>query len=307
MRVWITHQLVDIGDQVVCAWFVCHSSVNPEEEISKILRVSGSPYERYNGSTFNNAETAAEGVLVINRYDWGYYDKRGKKELGIHETDPVYPPFGVGLVDRESAEEQVLQWKDQAVEERAQVEAGAWLHIPHAEYLFGRFGFNDKHAAARSFLFFTASTNFMRTSFRGLSRSIRKDETPEQLFLHALDEGEQFEGLREWTDLFGINQAPPASECIGPFDPAEHLFEPSDWDALREYAEVREPTSVRPFAEPLKENILALLDDLALTCLRVSSNRFPLPPRSRSLRPLCFRGMPLNWMIGTWTCTVIRI
>lgn len=66
---WITHQLVDIGDQVVCAWFICHSSINPEEEITKILRVSGSPYELYSGSTFNNTETAAEGVLVINQYD----------------------------------------------------------------------------------------------------------------------------------------------------------------------------------------------------------------------------------------------
>lgn len=187
--------------------------------------------------------------------------------MGIRETNPVYPPFGVGLVDRENAKEQVQQWKDQALEERIQVEAGAWFHIPHKEYLFGRLGFDESHTTARSFLFFTESTYFMRTGFRGLSRSIRKDETPEQLFLQALDAGEQFEGLMEWTDLFGVNQAPPESECIGPFDSSERLFEPSDWDALREYAEIREIVRVRPFAEPLREKILALLDDLALTCL----------------------------------------
>ena len=271
---WITYQLVD-GDQVVRAWFVCHSSVNPEEEITKILRVSGSPYEYYSGSSVNNAKTATEGVLVINRYDWGYYDERGKKELGIHETDVVFPPFSVGLADRETAKEQVLLWKDHPVDQRAQVEAGVWLYIPRAEYLFGRFGFDDKHVAARSFLFFTESTYFMQTSFRGISHPIRKLQTAEELFLDALNEGEQFEGLREWCDLFGVNQAPPESECIGPFDSSERLLEASDWDSLREYAEVGEITSVRTFAEPLKETILALLNDLALTCL----NRFvePLP------------------------------
>jgi hypothetical protein len=80
---WKTYQLVDIGSQIVRAWFACHSSVNPEEEIDKILRVSGSPYEWYSGSTVNNAETAAEGVLVINRYDWGGYDERGMEEAGV--------------------------------------------------------------------------------------------------------------------------------------------------------------------------------------------------------------------------------
>jgi hypothetical protein len=80
---WKTYQLVDIGSQIVRAWVACHSSVNPEEEIDKILRVSGSPYEWYSGSTVNNAETAAEGVLVINRYDWGGYDERGMEEAGV--------------------------------------------------------------------------------------------------------------------------------------------------------------------------------------------------------------------------------
>jgi hypothetical protein len=92
-------------------------------------------------------------------------------------------------------------------------------------------------------------------------------QTEEELFLDALNRGEKFEGLRKWEDIYGVNQCPPESECIGPFDSSEGFLEPSDWDALREYAEVRENTSVRTFAEPLKETILALLDDLALTCL----------------------------------------
>ena len=264
---WITYQLVDIGDQVVRAWFVCHSSVNPEEEITKILRVSGSPYEWDGGSSVNNAQTAAEGVLVINRYDWGYYDNRGKKDIGEEERAPVYPPCSVGLMDRETAKAQVLHWKAQPAEDRALVEAGAWLYIPWAEYLFGRFGFDKKHTAARSFLFFTESTYFMRTSFRGLSHSLRKHETPEERFVRALSEGEQFEGLRDWRDLFGVLQSPPESECIRPFDSGERLFEASDWDALREYVWTYDTSRVRTFAEPLKESILEILDNLALTCL----------------------------------------
>ncbi|KAM3075642.1 hypothetical protein ACMFMG_007776 [Clarireedia jacksonii] len=49
-----------------------------------ILRMSGSPYGPDSGRQFNDEMTAREAVSVSNRYDWGYYDKRGKEEeLGI--------------------------------------------------------------------------------------------------------------------------------------------------------------------------------------------------------------------------------
>ena len=51
------------------------------------------------------------------------------------------------------------------------------------------------------------------------------------------------------------------------FQSSDRLFESSDCDALRDWAEVREFTQLRTVAEPLKENILALLDNLSLTCL----------------------------------------
>ncbi|PQE03547.1 histone-fold protein [Rutstroemia sp. NJR-2017a BVV2] len=54
-------------------------------EIDKILRVSGSPYEHDSGSQFNNEKTTAAAMYAINRYDWGWYDKRGKEELGIDD------------------------------------------------------------------------------------------------------------------------------------------------------------------------------------------------------------------------------
>lgn len=245
------------------------------------MLVSGSPYEPYCGSTVNTAKTAADGVLVINRYDWAYYDKRGKEEVGEYEGEGILDPHCAGLVDLELAKEQVSQWKDKAQVDRTHSEGGTWLYIPHAEYLFGRFGFDEKHTAAQSFLLFTASTYFMRTGFRGLSRSIRKDESIEELFTRHLNAGMQFEGLKTLRDMASIiprrNLVPEEPNCLGPFDSSESLLKPSDWDALRTYASVeRDPNQVRTFAKPLRDQVFDLLNDMALTCLM----RFVEPIRS---------------------------
>jgi hypothetical protein len=79
---WNAFQLVDLEHKKVTAWFLAHSDVDAEKEMDKMLRVSGSPYERDSGSPTNNDKTEAEGILVINRYDWGWYDERGKAEVG---------------------------------------------------------------------------------------------------------------------------------------------------------------------------------------------------------------------------------
>jgi hypothetical protein len=115
--IWNTFQLVEKGTDRLCAWFASHSDVDPEVEIDKILRVSGSPYERDSGSRFNDEKTTAEAVLVINRYDWGYYDNRGKDEIGVDEADIAdftTRVFGEGaeLVDLGSAKTEVLRWKE---------------------------------------------------------------------------------------------------------------------------------------------------------------------------------------------------
>ncbi|KIN06947.1 hypothetical protein OIDMADRAFT_185280 [Oidiodendron maius Zn] len=267
---WKTFHLVDIGSQIVRAWFACHSSVNPEKEIDKILRVSGSPYELESGSNVNNAETAAEGVLVINRYDWGYYDQRGMADAGDAGDVKGLGKYGhcVGLVDRENAKEQALQWKGHDNAERHEAEAGVWLYIPYAEYLFGRFGFDEEHAAARSFLFFTESTYFMHTGFQGMSYPLRKEESPEEIFTRHLNSGEQFDGFDIMRKLYSWVEYPAESDCLGPFNTSESLLEESDWDALRMYTQKsREEAKVRTFGEPLKEPIFALLNNLALTCL----------------------------------------
>lgn len=42
----------------------------------------------------------------------------------------------VGLVDRDAANEQIRKWRTEIDAQRGQPEAGAWLYIPRAEYLF---------------------------------------------------------------------------------------------------------------------------------------------------------------------------
>jgi hypothetical protein len=41
---WNAYQLVEKYSGHVCGWFVSHLEVDPEAEIDKILRFSGSPY-----------------------------------------------------------------------------------------------------------------------------------------------------------------------------------------------------------------------------------------------------------------------
>lgn len=51
-----------------------------------------------------------EGVLVINRYDWGLYDKRALDVVGEDEFDPYTfaPRIGAGLVDYVEAKAEVM-------------------------------------------------------------------------------------------------------------------------------------------------------------------------------------------------------
>jgi hypothetical protein len=83
---WNVLQLVQKGMVRLCAWFVSHSDVDLEVEVENILHDSGFPYEYGSRSQFNNEKAAAEAVLVINRYDWGYYDNDGARGLRKREN-----------------------------------------------------------------------------------------------------------------------------------------------------------------------------------------------------------------------------
>ncbi|KUJ11146.1 uncharacterized protein LY89DRAFT_710302 [Mollisia scopiformis] len=264
--------LVEKGTDRLCAWFASHVDVDPEVEIDKILNVSGSPYERDSGSRLNDKKTAKESVLVINRYDWGYYDKRGKEELGIDdtaETDWATWVFGEGaaLVDFESAKTEVLRWNEKKRQERDNSPNGVWMFIPGGEYMFGRFGFDEDRSGARSFLFFTTYTNFCSTSFVGTDRALRVEETDEEWFQRCLRKEGYFEGLVELKQQIswfnGPLHLPAESEYLGPYDSRECILTSTDIDAIR----IRPGVKAHEFADPLKEDCLTCLNEMIMSYL----------------------------------------
>lgn len=305
---WTAFHLVDTRTDRVCGWFICHHDVDEDQEIDKILRVSGSPYEHDSGSSMNNDETDAQGVLVINSYDWGWYQKQFMDEIGEGVEDGEGGILGnlhpAGLVDYAQANNQVQEWKKQRLSERNPSKAGVWMYIPRGEYMFGRFGFDDEHTAARSFLFFCTDTEFTHTTFAGLQQPLRKEETDEERFERRLRDGFDFSGIARLREISSppsdptLNQwpryipPPPESECLGPYDKGEHILRAQDLDSLRLWRKPPHPELVEilrrlgtdfdtyqrdrkiaTFVEPWKEPVYNLLNELALSYLE----RFVIP------------------------------
>ncbi|KAM3552186.1 hypothetical protein MY1884_007332 [Beauveria asiatica] len=111
---WRVYELVDSRPTERTAWFVCHDSVDPETEVDKMLRVSGSPYEFDSGSQWHSDGSVQEGVLPINRYDWGCYDRLCKDKVpDSNESDDLaWEGEGLGLVDSAHARDYIGLWKD---------------------------------------------------------------------------------------------------------------------------------------------------------------------------------------------------
>lgn len=268
--IWSTFQLVDLKSdkKEACGWFACHASVNPEKEIDRILRVSGSPYEIDSGSSLNNGDTLDAGILVINRYDWCFHDERGKD--CFPDEDDTFST--VGIVDRAHAKSEIESWKDYPARERKPSKSGSWLYIPHAEYIFGRFGFDNAKTNAQSFLIFTGTTYFTRTAFQGLNIALRKDETHEERFERQLREGFDFSGVKVLKEMtrpspFPVSQAykyepPSRDQWLGPYEVAYHLLQPSDIDALRLYTHVIEipEQEMGRVADLINEVVMTYLD-----------------------------------------------
>ncbi|KAH7377260.1 hypothetical protein BKA66DRAFT_533653 [Pyrenochaeta sp. MPI-SDFR-AT-0127] len=297
---WYAYQLVSIEKKTVCGWFVAHSDVDPDGEIDKLLRVSGSPYEPDCGSTMNDDKTRAEGVFVINRYDWGFYDLKFHNEprtsAAEGETDPLAEGNSAGLVDYAQAKSQIKEWKIQRASERRSSKNGIWMYIPHGEYMFGRFGFDDARSGARSFLFFNINTQFTRTTFAGLQQPLRKEESHEERFERRLREGHDFSGLEELREtskpledptmlsLFPLS--PPETEWLGPYNESDHILSAQDLDHLRlsrkdfspqaeemlrslgaDTDALRRNRKLAPFVDPWKDTVYGLLNELALSYL----------------------------------------
>ncbi|PQE15235.1 histone-fold protein [Rutstroemia sp. NJR-2017a WRK4] len=274
---WNAFQLVAKDTGHVSAWFVCHSDVDPEIETDKILRVSGSPYKPDSGSQFNNEKTAAEAVYAINRYDWGWYDKRGKEELGINDEVNIENlntrvfGEGVGLVDFGVAKTEVLRWQKKERHEIDTRPGGIWMFIPCGECMFGRFGFDEGRVAARSFIIFTTYTNFTNTTFVGLDKTLRIFETDEERFQRRLREGYDFEGLdtldqmRNMFEDWNSMSLPAESEYLGPYDSHEYLVQTIEFEAIPDGIELL-PQSSRRYSEFAKKRLNRFTDPWKEKC-----------------------------------------
>ncbi|PHH84742.1 hypothetical protein CDD83_1464 [Cordyceps sp. RAO-2017] len=289
---WNVFALRHLATSSVAGWFAAHADVDAVPELVRILRVSGSPYEYEHGDAFNSAETRRQRVLVINRYDWG--------------TDPDGAPGadnGLGLVDRALASGYVRDWARRKPGQRGASSHGVWLCVPDAEYMFARFGLDDDHGQARSFLFFTDRTDFFRTGFPGQPGPLRTYETEVQRLRRGLGEGRDYAGVDELRKLYELSprelqdlgpswrpeQPPPESERLGPYDAAEHVFREQHLELLRLYrpspflgqasAEQQEPEpAIAVFVDALKGATYELLNELAMSFVE----RFVLPHRMHS-------------------------
>ncbi|KAM5350108.1 hypothetical protein ACJ41O_006613 [Fusarium nematophilum] len=311
-------------DQVE-GWFAAHEGVDPLPELLKILRVAGSPYEFDSGYRWNNDETRAEGVLLINRYDWSRnYDMFPAPDFAdiAEDDDSMADTNTVGLVDYAHGSSYVEEWAKQSPKERGSSPNGLWLYIPNPEYMWGRFGFDDEYTEARSFLFFTQRTDFYETIFPGQSQALRERETHVQWFYRKIKEGEDFSGIdslrAKYTppppelrpQVWSAEQPPPESERLGPYNVDEHILSEQDIEALRasipaisdsfkqyllqhgnsiEHIESQNwRTEMGVFVDPWKTPTLDLLNELVMSYL----DRFLLPLRSHGtpaeLGPLWF-------------------
>lgn len=273
---WNTFQLLD-PEKNVTAWFLSHSDVEPKGELDKILRVCGTGFR-------NNAKKAAAGILLINRYDWDYFDERSQDEVypdsegdDIDELDGDFiPDIWCGIVDYAEAKTEILRWKEQQPSERTSSEGGVSLYLRHAEYMHGRFAFDKNNEAARSFLFFSGMTQFESTTFAGLQQTVKKEEIPEERLKRRLREGVNFSGLRyirlESLKLAplpprmvdsGVGPPPLASECLGPYDQSEYILRAQDIEAVRLGMEL----NIQEFAETWKERSFDLINEMVMSYL----------------------------------------
>lgn len=272
---WNAYTLLDVNTSSVQGWFAAHVEVDPVKEVAKILCVAGSPYEYEHGSTMNTDKTKEEGVFVINRYDWGMVREKDEfpNEAQEGEADILANGNSLGLVDYSHATSYVQEWTQRKPSQRGASPNGMWMYIPYAEYMFGRFGFDEEYTQARSFLFFTARTNFFSTKFPGQENPLRKYETELERFQRGLREGKDYSGIEDIRKLYDYLPLedenvihifpipPPDLEQLGPYPISEHVLKAEDIEALRVY---RTPKAdyemkLRQARPPLPEDMVQLI------------------------------------------------
>ncbi|CEJ82591.1 hypothetical protein VHEMI02646 [[Torrubiella] hemipterigena] len=188
----------------ISAWFVAHETVDPITEITKVLRVAGSPYEYDCGSRDNNAVTREECVLLVNRYDWKKSERNETDTLPswLQSSDPADKNFGtvtdldtIGVIDYTNAMEAARSWSEYLPNQRLPSPNGLWMDISNAEYIWARAGFDDRYSEARSLLCFTQWTSFFKTSLPGHTEPLRMEETDFERYQRGVHEGRDYSGL----------------------------------------------------------------------------------------------------------------
>eukprot|EP01039_Chlorochromonas_danica_P009078 gene9078-10020_t len=170
---WKVYGIYSDPDRRLCAYLSCHESVaDPFHELQHILSISGSPYESNHGiSTFPCKQTFESGVLVINRYDWSYYDERGDPSQE-EDADVGLQGSTASLCDYQAAS----QLRDYGLSSKKEVTpllaaagdssaVGVRLVLKGHEYEFGRFGMVGDRSKVKSFLFFSSYTDFDKAVF----------------------------------------------------------------------------------------------------------------------------------------------
>ncbi|GIJ92469.1 hypothetical protein Asppvi_011451 [Aspergillus pseudoviridinutans] len=203
-----------------------------------------------------------------------------------------------GLINHGQAISQVDAWRaqnPQPAREAIITDSGIWMIIPHDEYHYGRFGFNDDRTAAQSFLFFATNTYFTQTSFRGEDQeTFRKKESDEERFARRLREGYDFSRLEFLNERCGpLTQEeenagilrlyplqPPEEKWLGPYDKTEYLFPTKEFVFLLHQGPIlHDPPSFSAcvgidqpgrglrFVKQLKEQVCDLINEMILSYL----------------------------------------
>ncbi|RSM12621.1 hypothetical protein CEP52_002301 [Fusarium oligoseptatum] len=155
---WNVYKLRDINSPRVDGWFAAHQDVDPLPELTKVLRVA-----------------ELKKVFLVNRYDWGYYVGGNAVEEVDDEEDELASSNTIGITDYAHGNALVQKWARQKSRKRKSSENGVWMYIPDAEYMWGRFGFNDDYTEAHSFLYFTQRTDFSKTVFPGQITALKEN------------------------------------------------------------------------------------------------------------------------------------
>ena len=82
----------DLVTKKVAAWLLTDSDVDPEREVGKILRVSGSPYEPDSDSTFNYGKRAAKGGVWLHIPGGDVVGEAPPLRQMFHSPTPFHQP-----------------------------------------------------------------------------------------------------------------------------------------------------------------------------------------------------------------------